>query len=252
MIETRARIRGTRREMRAALKQLPQLIDGKRPDINGLGRTFKSYFAYFWFQKVREAYEIKSAGGTDDAGISWEKNSPETIARRGVREIDNKKIRGQRKSPLDERVRGLLTPAQDRLWRGIYRSNYLRLVKRTGTVTARATAAKIAWAMLKKMGAQTKQQVYGSRNLPIGRDTDRLIEACSPGSVSDYGYVPPSKDQEVTYRHGRMDFQIRVPYAAHFHSRRRIWPAAYKAQGWVQYAAHKALEATLERMKKLK
>lgn len=248
MIQTTAHIRGTRREMRAAIRELPALISGRRPDVGSLGRTFKSHFAYYWFEKVSSAFRVKSLGGTDDIGQSWPPLSRKTIALRAAGPKDFKKVRGQGKSPLDERVRGLLTPAQDALWRGIFKSTFLRLISRTSPENAKAIAARTAWAILKSQGAQTKLQVLGSRRVPIGIDSGRLLAACSPGRVSGHDYIPASKDQIVEYRHGEMGFEIRVPYAGKFHKYRKIWPSQRRSGDWLKYAARKALEAVVSQI----
>lgn len=229
--------------MRAQFRKLPEIISGKQPDVNGIGRVFKSYFAYHWFEKVRQAYIKKSQGGTDENGIRWTPNAPSTIARRPMRESDMRLVRGKSVSPVDERVRGLLTPAQDALWRAIFRSNYLRLLSRESPGAAKARAAQIAWGILKRMGAQTKFDVLSKRNLPIGISSGALLQACSPGVVTGSIYNPPP-GQKIQYRNGGMDFKITVPYSDDFHKKRPIWPAAYKAKNWIKYAARKALEAT--------
>lgn len=246
-MQTNIKIRGTRREIREQIRHLPEVLSGERPDITGLGRTFKSYFAYYWFVKVREAFLIKSNGGTDDTGTQWAPNAKSTIAQRPISPGDMRKVRGKNKVPIEGRVRGLLTPAQDALWRAIFVSNYKRLQSRVGLGEAKARAAQIAWAILKSRGAQTKIEVFGNRKLPIGQNTGRLLAACSPGRVSDSDYQPP-EDQGVTFHHGSLDFEINVPYASAFHRKRRIWPANYRAGAWVKFAARKALEAVVQKI----
>ncbi len=241
MIDTTLKIRGTNRAMRKLLRDLPAVVSGRKPDVHGYGRLFKSYFAYFWFEKVHEAFLIKSLGGTDSMGVSWEPNAQSTIAQREIGPKDSRKIRGKTSDPIESRVRGLLTPAQDALWRGIFRTNYLRLLGKVGETEAKARAATIAWAMLKKMGAQTKLEVLGSRKLPIGNDTGRLLNSISPGRVVGNTYIPPTRDQSISYHHGELDFNIKVPYARRFHKKRRIWPAASRSGEWVKEAATKAL-----------
>jgi hypothetical protein len=245
LLTTNVQIRGTKREMRNVIRKLPGYISGRIPDTQGIGRAFKSHFTFHWFEKVRDAYLVKSAGGTDDAGIKWAKNTKKTIAGRPVRPGDTQRLVGD--TPFSQRTRGLLTPAQDALWRGIFKSNYLRLRSRTSEADAKATAAKIAWGILKKLGAQTKLDVLGSRDLPIGRATNRLFDACSPGQVSDIGYLPP-KEQKVQYHHGGMTFSILVPYAGYFHSKRKIWPTQRGARGWVRHAAKAGLESLVRKV----
>jgi hypothetical protein len=258
-METRLHFRGTRTEMRAAIKKLPEYLSGDAPDVLGIARVYKAYFAYHWFVKVRDGYLIKSNGGTDDTGMRWKPNAASTIAKRALRPGDIRRIRGKTESPLNERVRGLLTPLQDALWRGVFKSNYLRLLSREPQHVAKARAAQIAWGIVKKGGAQTKIGLLGSRKLPIGQNTGRLLAACSPGKISDGGYSP-TVDQVIVYGPNNVELKIQVPYAGDFHKDRPIWPVGYKsfqanADPWLKYAAKKALEDTVRyigRMGKIK
>lgn len=242
MSTTTIQIKGSKRELRKAIKHLPGYISGAVPDVYGIGRTFKAFFAQAFWERVHKAYEVKSTGGADDTGTKWKPLSPATIAQRPL-------VPGERKSlgiKRNEKVRGLLTPQQDLLWKGIFASTFKRLIAQGyGAGQAKAEAGQLAWAILKKMGAKTKLEVLGKRNVPIGIDSGDLYEATTPGKASVAGYQPPP-NQKFISRRGGIEIGIKLPYATKFHKVRRIWPAAYRMRPWTTYASRKALQAVVD------
>jgi hypothetical protein len=74
----------------------------------------------------------------------------------------------------------LLTKAQDREWRAIFRTMLGRL-QAQGDADAAGHAAAIAWTILKQHGAQTKLAVLGGRQVDILRDTGELFRSLTPG-----------------------------------------------------------------------
>lgn len=237
---TTVTFRGTKRELHARMRNLPKYIDGKLPDIYGFGRLFKTRLIYFLFQRIHDAYLVKSEGGTDDAGIKWPPLKQSTIAQRPL-------VRGDkiRLGILGKRQRGLLTPAENRLWKGIFASTFRRLAPKIGIEAAKAQAGKLAWAILLSHGAKTKLHTLGKRKVPIGIVTSRLLDSVTPGRLTKTDYIPP-KDQLCKFHWGSIEFGSKVPYAAAFHKRRKLWPPGYKLKVWVKDASRKGLEALVQ------
>lgn len=154
---------------------------------------------------IKEAYLVKSQGGTDDAGIKWGPLSPATVAY-GRRHPGLNQKRG-RAAKAGRGSRPLLTQRQDRLWRSVY----ARLV-RQGRDSA--TAAKIAWTVAKQAGGKTIIGQYGGTQVEIGRDTGRLLNSFSPG----YG------DCILEPAPGSVKVGTNVAYAKHYHAKRPLWP----------------------------
>lgn len=178
---------------------------------------------------VQAAFLVKSRGLVGPDGIQWAPLSPKTIAARRTTpaELRSLGIRGKR-------VRGLLTPTEDRRWRGIFASRLAAFrAAGMGDGAARARAAANAWAILKGEGAQTKLQVLGSRKVDIGRDTGALLRSLTPGVRLDgqlfdlraltaaTGAVGQLLDVLTP---GRFTVGSNVPYAGKFHAKRPLWP----------------------------
>jgi hypothetical protein len=116
----------------------------------------------------------------------------------------------------------LLTPEQNRRWKGIFASRFAKMMAQGMPAgEAKATAAKIAWAILKSEGARTKLDVLGGRKVDIGRDTGILFRSLTPG-IEDR----PSgeADQIFEATPGLIVVGTKVPYASDFHKVRPMWP----------------------------
>ncbi len=228
------------------IRKLPRYLSGKEPDRNLYGRAFKNTFAHTLFTKIHKAFEAKSAGGRDELGDQWRKLKRETIAQRPLQPGGQKKLGTQY---LGRSGRGLLTASQNRKWGAIFRSVFLKLVMTLGEGAAKAQAAKVAWSVLKREGAKTKLQAYGSRQVPIGKVSGRLEASLKPGTLSGSNYTPPL-GQILTFNAGSFTMGSEVPYAAAFHKRRRLWPTirAMKQAGWLQEATRKAVLAVAEKV----
>lgn len=166
---------GTREQLRKLLSQLPAALAGA-DDPYGIARGIQLRGGIALLSKIQQAFIVKSRGGTGDDGIKWPPLKRSTIAQRRTTGTERKAL-----GIGGTRVRGLLTPAQDRRWRQIFGSRLakLRLVMSDGA--AKAKAAQIAWAILKSEGAQTKLQVLGGRQVDILRDTGELFRSLTPG-----------------------------------------------------------------------
>lgn len=224
------RLRTTKRELKKRLQSLPRgLTSGGE-----VGQAFKNHFAFYLFERIRKNYLKKSAGGADEFGTKWKPLDKRTIAYRP--------IPGQKKT---KGGRGLLTAGENARWKGIFRSQYLRLMAQTGDeAKSKAMAARIAWAIVKSEGAKTKLEVYGNRKVPIGRVTDRLLNSVSPGTMSGNRYYK-RKDQAFTYSDDGITFGSLVPYSTWFNRKRKIIPPATNMAkaGWFGEISRKCVRA---------
>lgn len=168
--------RGTRADLVRLLNAIPAALAGVADPL-GIARGIQLRAGVALLSKVQQAFIVKSRGGTGEDGIRWKPLKRETIAQRRT-------TRGERKALgiSGTRVRGLLTPSQDRRWRQIFGTRLARmLASGVGYGEATAAAARIAWAILKSEGAQTKLDVLGGRQVDILRDTGELLRSFSPG-----------------------------------------------------------------------
>lgn len=252
-IDATLKFRGTRMEALEAIRRLPGYISGRLPDIHGIGKQFKIAFGVSMLDQIHKAYIVKSEGGTDDLNQKWKPLKPETIAQRPIAPGDIKKLgiggRGQR--AYKNRVRGLLTAQQDRVWRAIFASTFNKLRLSLGDGAAKAKAAEFAWAYVKKrMGAQTKLATLGKRDVLINRITDRLLKSLEPGRLTGESYNKPT-DQIFETRQGAVIIGSKVEYAGNVHRLRKLWPKGYTMRPWYTTATRFAtanLVANLQRI----
>lgn len=66
------------------VRQLPAILSGKAPDKLAIRQVFLAHFTHAIMERVGEAFEIKSEGGTDDLGHTFEKLKPSTIHRKST------------------------------------------------------------------------------------------------------------------------------------------------------------------------
>src|SRR3989304_5315535 len=128
---------------------------------------------------IKEAFVIRARGGTDDSGLKWEPLKRATVA--GRRPPPHKKV--------GERPRGLLTVAQDDLWRKVYGTTLARLKGKGFAVgDAKGLAAAQAWITVKAAGGKTRLDTLGGRQVDILRDTGTLLNSLSPGKDGHSGH----------------------------------------------------------------
>lgn len=160
---------GSREELRRIIALVPAMASGRVPDANGIAQAIQARGGVALLSKIQQAFLVKSRGGTDECGIKWPPLKRETIAQRRTTAAERKQL-----DIGGRRLRGLLTPDQDRQWRGIYAGRL-----RKGDTPAEA--ATLAWGVLKKQGAKTKLEVLGGRQVDILRDTGLMFKSLSPG-----------------------------------------------------------------------
>lgn len=217
--------RGSQAELERALVALPRAIAGLEPDPTGVAQRLQLRVGVTLLSLIQQAFIVKSRGGVGSDGIQWKPLKRETIAQRRITPGEKKAagIKGKR-------VRGLLTPSQDKRWRQLFASRKARLVLRgMGEGAAMAEAAKFAWAMLKKEGAKTKLEVFGGRQVDIMRDTSRLFRSLTPG-VEDR--PSGAEDQVFETPTGAVIVGTNVEYAGRQHKMRPLWPEKIPAEWW--------------------
>lgn len=225
----------------AYLRNLPSELVGNHGELKSV---FASAFAHALFTKIAKAYEIKSAGGTDELGYKWKDLKPTTKAYRKLKsgELSSMGIQGKRQ-------RGLLTPSQNKQWKAIFASTMKKLIARgMGVDEAKGKAAQVAWSIMKSKGALTKLSVLGNRKVPILRVSDRLYKSLSPGTLSGGRYYKPA-NQVFEIQGKTITLGSSVPYAAKQHKTRPLFPSINKIKPWLLEAAVVGSNAALEHVR---
>lgn len=189
---------GTRDEAVDLIRSLPAILAGVVPDPFGLADRVKLRAGVALLSEVQQDFIVKSRGGTGRDGVKWPDLKPETVANRRVTRAEKKAA-----GVTGRRVRGLLTPAQDREWRKRFRVVYLAARRDVGHDEARRIAFASAWKWVKEhFGAVTRKEVFGGRKVDILRDTGELFRSLTPGVE----YTPSGEPGQVfdTSRPGRV------------------------------------------------
>lgn len=214
-----------------ALRRVARQVAGRAAAPPGLVVRVLLPAAMVLLSKVHQAFLAKSRRLPSEDGIVWKELSPKTVAARRTTKAELKSL-----GVGGKRVRGLLTPAEDKRWRGIYSARLAAYrAQGMGEGEARGRAAANAWAILKAQGAKTKLQVLGGRVVDIGRDTGTLLRSLTPGIRLDptgrtppppLGATPPATadGQLIDLHPGRLTVGSTVPYAGKFHATRPLWP----------------------------
>lgn len=168
--------RGTPADASALISRIPRMLAGIEPDTANIVRGIRLRVGVACLSQIQQDFITKSRGGIGRDGIKWPPLKPATIAARRTSAAERKSL-GIAKNT----VRGLLTPAQDKRWRGIFASTFARLRLVMGDGAAKAQAAATAWAILKREGAKTRIGTLGNRDVDILRDTSVMFRSISPG-----------------------------------------------------------------------
>jgi len=209
--------RGTRAEFRRAIQVIPSMLAGRRAANDSI-RAVLTRAGQAALDVIRRAFMVKARGGTDICGLKWKPLSPKTIAY-------SRKHPGVPPAPkrAPYAPSWMLTKAQRAQWWAIY-----------GTALARfrgdkSSAAKYAWAEMKRRGAETLIGTYGNTPVEILRSTDVLANSLSPGDDSG--------SQVFRIGEGSVTVGTSVPYAITHHEgrghvpQRRLWPEPSKWNG---------------------
>lgn len=253
------------------LNAFPDLVEGVQLSI-----------AWQLLSDVQESFVLKARGDVGRDGIRWAPLSREYLAygrRFGTGEQAELKraaglvVTDKNGKPTTAPFRyapgkkkGLLTADQLKKWRGFYAFMLARMSARVPLPEAKRIAAGYAWNQMKKRGAQTKLNVYGTRQVEILRDTSVLFNSLSPFAVIDYDFVDqfsvlasqvPKDAQILQAIRGGVRVGTNVPYAASHHygdnkrgiPARPFWPADGLPQVWRDNMADVMKEATLSALK---
>ena len=213
--------RGNRSEARQVLTEFVQSLYGQSEKHVAEARAVYQAIGLAALSDIKDDFVRKSKGEIGEDGNIWQPLSPKYLAygRRFGRgeQARLKKAAGLTRS---HSRRGLLSPAQDRLWRGVFASNVARFFPELPLVEAKRRAGQMAWAYVKSLGAKTKLEVFGNRPAQMLRDTGVLLNSLSPG-VLDAGstgdpagaYSPPD-DQIFELGVAGVIVGTNVPYAS--------------------------------------
>lgn len=232
MAEITIYTRASRAAIRRAIATIPQEAMGGGSLANAL--LVRCGLAALG--RIRQAFIVKSRGGTDEAGERWQPLSPKTVAygRRGGR------TRGEsRRSSTPSQA---LNSRQQARWWDLYRQG-IAIFKGN-----KPSAARRAWAILKTEGAPTILSKYGNREVEILRDTGLLLNSLSPGTASPDQVFRVGRGEVIigTNRKGAAAHHTGVPGRL---PQRRLWPAPNKwpASWWkdIQTQARDGLVAII-------
>lgn len=194
-------------------------------------RLYRAKMMQEVMKRLHASFIRRSKGGTDDLGNKWKPLKPATHAYKPFSRADREfqGISGRRE-------RGLLTPSQNRMWKGIYARTLKRLQKR-GVGNPEKQAAEKAWAVLKGKGARTL--IGLGRITDINVRTGRLKAATRPGSIANNRYYPP-RDQVINIGvRGGSRITFRVPYLGKVDAVRPVVPA--NITKWIEQAHEVAI-----------
>lgn len=185
--------RGSRADVSRIAQLVARILSGREPDRQNVGRGFLLALGFAALSDIKDAYIQKSRGGTDEMGITWPPLSKNYLAYgrrfgRGEQARLKRKAglgRAHRRAPGDRK--GLLTGGQLRQWRRLYAQFLERFLLSEPERAAKSHAAAVAWTIMKRRGAQTKLQVFGSRQVDILRDTGVLLNSLGPGLLMGEG-----------------------------------------------------------------
>ena len=223
--------------IREEIARFPAMMAGSAPDIYGLVKGFKTRMAWAFTSSIVEAFIDKGRGNTDEAGETWKPLTKEYLAY--VRPMAKRKGVGSRQPPKagkqapggnrENRTNdGFLNEKQMREWKRIFARTLARLQFEMDYSDAKKMAAAVAWNRLKRQGAKTKLQQFGTRKVQIGVDRGILLGSISPGQLNESGADASFQFEDaqgyLQDNAGMMAVGTNVPYARGFHKQRRMWP----------------------------
>lgn len=195
------------------------------PVLRGEVRKYKSVSTIYNAVLAREimvrvniSFWARAKGGTDDLGNKWKPLAPSTHAYKPLSPMEKNTY-----SIGGKRVRGLLTPAQDKVWRITFAIQYKRLLRKMGDSEAKEEAAKRAWEKVKSLGATTK--IGLDRQTDINIRTGALVAATYPGKVANNRYYPPKNQRIYVKPRGGFKIEFLLSYVDAVDAVRPIIPS---------------------------
>ena len=238
--------RGSRGLARTIASRLVLILTGREYDTHGVARGVFNAIGFSALSSVKDDFVTKSRGGVGADGQKWKPLSKEYLAY-GRRFGPGEQAALKRSAGLGRQHsrgvggnKGLLTAEQVRQWNQIFASRLSRFLLSMSVSEAKAKAAAIAWAEMKRRGARTKLEVFGNRQVDINRDTGVLLNSLSPGQIGGSGagstYSKPSGDggdQQIfdTLSNGVI-VGTNVPYAEAVNAQRPFLPVGETPEAW--------------------
>lgn len=190
--------RGNRAQAVQVARRLKDILTGRASDPQGIARGVFMAIGLAALSDIKDDFVRKANGETGEDGNKWDDLAPATKAygrRFGPGEQAALKAAaglGKKHRHAPGEKKGLLTANQQKLWNRIFATRLQRFLLSMPPADAKARAAQIAWAEVKRMGGKTKLSVYGSRKVQILRDTGVLLNSLSPGELTGDSYSKPS------------------------------------------------------------
>lgn len=241
--------RGSRQLAKQLARRLLLVLTGREADRQNIARGVFLTLGFAALNSIKQDFLVKSRGGTGADGVKWPPLTKEYLAY-GRRFGTGEKAALKKAAGLGKQHRfgtggntGLLTAAQQKTWNKIFGSRLARLSLSMPIRAAKTRAAQIAWAELKRQGAQTKLEVFGNRQVDMLRDTGVLFNSLSPGQLDNPGpnatYSPPSgdggSDQIFQLQSAGVIVGTNVAYAsAHQDGKRPFLPKDQVPESWEQ------------------
>ena len=227
------------------IRSLPARIVGRVNDPEGVGRGLRSRIAWTFFSLVAKSFDTKGRGGQDEAGDSWQRNSPKYLA---YGKGPKSSRRGSGRSPMNllggpaahggrlgrKTGTGELTKKQLQQWWQAYGQSLRQLMHRHQLGEAKSIAAAIAWKAVKRAGGGTLLERFGNRPDQVLVDHGTLRRSLQPGELiesagPDANYRQNNGDQVYDEQVSRLVVGTRAAHAdKHHHGKgvpkRRLWP----------------------------
>lgn len=188
----RVRWTGTKAELMTALRALPKILAGGAPDPTGLVEGMQLRLGSKLLSHIKDAYELKSEGGTDAMGIQWPPLAPSTLGLR--RKVTGAKTISKLQASLKELPthRKRLIAAQRERLLNLYapgagaarqRRQALRFLRLMQPYLAPTRYKKLVSEIKEQKPEKAKQLALSGGFAQMLRDTGRLFNSLSPGTV---------------------------------------------------------------------
>jgi len=205
--------------MRLDRKGIPaKILNGESRKYISVHTTYKAIMAQEVMKRVNASFWARAKRGSDDLGNTWKPLAPSTHAYKPLSPIEKNtyEIDG-------DLTRGLLTPAQDLVWRTIFARIYNRLVKKgKSEKEAKKEAGERAWGVVKARGARTL--IGLNRITDTNIRTGALVAATKPGTVTNNRYYPP-KNQTIDIKpRAAVRIKFLIPYVKEVDKVRPVIP----------------------------
>lgn len=249
--------RGSRAQAVQIARDLAAILTGKRADTLGLAKGVFLAVGFAALSDIKDDFVRKADGQRGEDGVQWAPLSREYLAyQRRFGPGEKGRLKAAAGVGKSQRFgvggnKGLLTKAQQKRWNQIFASRLARFLLSMGDAEAKVRAAQIAWATIKREGARTTLEVFGSRKVQIQRDTGVLLNSLSPGELSGGAqsvvYTKPGDEggeQQImeTIANGVI-VGTNVPYAEHCQKQRPFLPTGDAPQAWKERWSEAAADA---------